>query len=141
MPLNEFLLEHRELTNPSSDRSVVVIGASRARHKFGNKALRAYLDQGYRVFPINPHGGEIEGCEVFQSLEDLPVDTVDLVSMYVPPEVGIELLEGIAGLQPREVWLNPGSESSDLVARANELELPIIQACSIISLGRSPSSY
>lgn len=128
-------------TTPSSPQSVAVIGASRTRHKYGNKAVRAYLDQGYRVFPINPRGGEIEGCQVYRSLEELPVESVDLVSMYVPPEVGIELLESIAKVHPREVWLNPGSESEELIATARELQLPIIQACSIISLGRSPSEY
>lgn len=126
---------------PSSPQSVAVIGASRTRHKYGDKAVRAYLDQGYRVFPINPRRGEIEGCQVYRSLEELPVESVDLVSMYVHPEVGIELLESIAKVQPREVWLNPGSESEKLIAKAQELQLPIIQACSIISLGRSSSEY
>jgi uncharacterized protein len=129
------------MESQSSQQSVAVVGASRTRHKFGNKALRAYLDRGYRVFPINPHGGEIEGCKAYRSLADLPVESVDLVSMYVHPEIGVELLDAIAKLKPRELWLNPGSESDEIIARAEELDLPIVQACSIISLGKSPSEY
>jgi predicted CoA-binding protein len=34
---------------------VAVIGASNDRHKFGNRAVRAYQQQGYTVIPINPH--------------------------------------------------------------------------------------
>jgi uncharacterized protein len=125
----------------SAPRGVVVIGASRSREKFGNKAVRAYLDRGESVYPVNPAGGEIAGCPVFRSLDELPVESVDLVSLYVHPDVGIELLDAIAKLRPREVWLNPGSESNELIARAQELNLPIIQACSILSLGKSPADY
>ena len=33
----------------SSNRVVAVIGASNNRRKFGNRAVRAYLEQGYTV--------------------------------------------------------------------------------------------
>ena len=34
---------------------VAVIGASNDRHKFGNRAVRAFLRQGYDVKPVNPN--------------------------------------------------------------------------------------
>ena len=34
---------------------VAVIGASNNRSKFGNRAVRAFRQQGYTVVPINPH--------------------------------------------------------------------------------------
>ena len=42
-----------------------VVGASRAREKFGNKILRCYLDNNYKVVPVNKRTIEIEGvpCE------------------------------------------------------------------------------
>ena len=36
-------------------KTVAIIGASSNRAKYGNKALRAYERQGYRVIPINPN--------------------------------------------------------------------------------------
>ena len=42
-------------------KTVAVIGASSDRNKFGNKALRAFERQGYRVFAINPNEPEVEG--------------------------------------------------------------------------------
>lgn len=125
----------------SNPRKVIVIGASRSPGKYGNKAVRAYLEQGDDVYPVNIHGGSIAGRPIWTSLGDLPIDSADLVSMYVPPEVGVELLDEIARLQPREVWLNPGSESPELLERAEELGLNTIQACSILGLGRSPREF
>jgi hypothetical protein len=36
--------------------------------------------------------------------------------------------------------VNPGAESPELIARAEELGLEPIQACSIVEIGVSPSS-
>jgi hypothetical protein len=38
------------------------------------------------------------------------------------------------------VWLNPGADSDELVARARALSLKTIVACSIVAIGRTPYS-
>lgn len=116
---------------------VAIIGASRDRRKFGNKAVRAFRRQGYDVKPVNPAGGEIEGLPVYRRIADVP-GPIDMVSLYVPPEIGIELLEEIAAVRPRELWVNPGAESPALVARARALGLEPILACSIVGIGEIP---
>jgi hypothetical protein len=40
-----------------------------------------------------------------------------------------------------EVWLNPGADAAPVVDRARALGLNVIQACSIIGIGDSPSRY
>ena len=42
-------------------RVVAVVGASRDRRKFGNKAVRAFVAAGDTVVPIHPHATEVEG--------------------------------------------------------------------------------
>jgi predicted CoA-binding protein len=117
--------------------SVAVIGASNAHHKYGNKAVRAYLRQGWTVYPVNPNERTVEGLKVYPTIADVPA-SVDRVSMYVPPSVGITLLEAIKAKGSAELFLNPGSESDELVARAEALGLEPIQACSIVDIGERP---
>ena len=117
--------------------SVAVVGASSAPQKFGNKAVRAYLRQHWTVYPVNPNEKTIEGLPVYARVEDLPTG-VERFSLYVPPSVGITLLEAIKSKQPKEVYLNPGSESDALIARAEALGLEPILACSIIEIGERP---
>ncbi len=121
--------------------TVAVVGASEDRTKYGNKSVRAHLRQGYRVFPINPHASFIEGQQVWASVTDVPAQRLDRITVYVPPEIGITLLEQFAAMQPGEVWFNPGSENNALLQRAEELGLPVINACSIVDLGVSPSEF
>jgi hypothetical protein len=122
-------------------KTVAVIGASANRAKFGNKAVRAYLDAGWTVFPIHPTLTKVEGLPAYRDLESIPVASLDQVSFYVPPHIGVELLEQARRKSPRDVWLNPGSESPEILARAEELGLNVIQACSILGIGRRPGSY
>jgi predicted CoA-binding protein len=118
---------------------VAVIGASNNRRKFGNRAVRAYLDQGYTVVPINPHEREVEGLKTYASVLDVP-GPIDMASFYVHPAIGEEIIGDVARKQIAEVWLNPGAESDELVARARALGIKPIIACSIVALGRNPYS-
>ena len=121
-------------------KTVAVIGASSNRDKFGNKALRAFETQGYTVIPINPNEADVEGHKTYRSVLDVP-GTVDVATVYVPPRAGVKVMEELAKKGVGEVWLNPGADGSDVVARARELGLKTIQACSIIGIGESPGRY
>jgi hypothetical protein len=121
--------------------SVAILGASADRSKFGNKAIRAHLQQGYDVYPVNPKGGEIEGLAVYKGLAEVPVERLDRISVYLPPKIGLAMLDEIAAKGCDELWLNPGSESDELVEQAQSLGLAPIQACSIVALGVRPSEF
>ncbi len=125
---------------PESAPVAAVIGASRDRRKFGNKALRAFRHRGYRVIPIHPHATEIEGLPAFPTVQDVP-GKIDLATVYVPPEIGVRLLAGLAAREIPEVWFNPGAESPALLARADELGLKSIVGCSIVGIGERPDAY
>jgi len=116
---------------------VAVIGASSNRRKFGNRAVRAFKQQGYTVVPINPHETEVEGLTAYASVLDVP-GAIDMASVYVPPEIGERVIEEIARKQIPEVWLNPGAESEGLIARARALKIEPIVACSIVAIGQNP---
>ena len=116
---------------------VAVIGASSNRQKFGNRAVRAFVQQGYTVIPINPHESNIEGLKAYASVLDVP-GPVDMASFYVPPDVGEQVIDEIARKGIAEVWLNPGAESDALVARARALNIQPIVACSVVAIGQNP---
>lgn len=118
--------------------TVAVVGASADRSKYGNKSVRAHLAQGYQVFPVNPKGGEIEGLAAYQRLADVPGGRLNRISMYVPPSVGLALLDEIAARGCDELWLNPGSESDELVEAALARGLNPVVACSIVDVGANP---
>jgi predicted CoA-binding protein len=116
---------------------IAVVGASSDRRKFGNRAVRAFRRQGYTVVPINPNEPQVEGLKTYASVLDVP-DSIDMVTFYVPPEVGEKVMREVAQRNIPEVWLNPGSESDSLIRLARSLNVEPIIACSIMGIGENP---
>ncbi len=121
-------------------KTVAVIGASSNREKFGNKALRAFAKRGYNVIPINPNEKEVEGYRTYPSVLDVP-GAIDLATVYVPSWTGVGVMDELAKKGVGQVWLNPGADGSEVLARARELGLRTEQLCSILAIGESPSNY
>jgi predicted CoA-binding protein len=48
------------------------------------------------------------------------------------------VLEEIARISVKEVWLNPGADSPAVVERARDLGLPVVVGCSIVDIGVDP---
>ena len=120
-------------------QTVAIIGASVDRQKFGNKAVRAFQQRGYVVYPVNPKETKIEGLPVFKSIGDVPLRP-QMVSVYLPPPLLLKVLPEIAAKGCDELWLNPGTESDAVLAEAERLGLNVIQACSIVGVGVSPGN-
>jgi predicted CoA-binding protein len=112
-------------------QTVAIVGASADKSKFSNKAIHAHLRAGYDVYPVNPKEETIEGLKCYQSVLDIPV-ALDRVSLYLPPAVGVKVLDDITKKGCRELWVNPGADSPELIQKAETLGLNPIVACSFI---------
>jgi predicted CoA-binding protein len=121
-------------------RTVAVIGASSNRAKYGNKALRAFEKQGFRVIAINPNEAEVEGHKTYRSVLDVP-GPIDMATVYVPGHIGVRVMDDLAKKGVGEVWLNPGADEDAVVARARELGLKTVIACSVIGIGENPGKF
>jgi predicted CoA-binding protein len=129
-----------------TQRTVAVVGASADRAKFGNKAVRAYLQDGYTVWPVNPKGGEIEGVKVYEDLSKLP-EMPFLVAIYLHEDAAVDTLDSLSDLidsgkdEPAVVYLPPGADHPGIVERARELGLFVEQECPIVAIGHAPEEY
>jgi predicted CoA-binding protein len=120
---------------------VAVIGANADRRKYGNKAVRAHLAAGYEVYPVHPTETEVEGRPAFRTVADIPADRLDVVTVYLPPAVGLTVLPGLVGKPIGQLILNPGADAPEVVAEAQRLGLPVVRGCSIVMAGFSPARF
>ncbi|CAK9049653.1 Enoyl-CoA hydratase domain-containing protein 3 [Durusdinium trenchii] len=118
-----------------------VVGASAERQKFGNKVLRCYLQHGLSAVPVSLTQTVIEGLPCISSLKDLGRDAEHYgVSVITPPKVTLQLLDLAKELKIQRLWLQPGSESPEVLQRAEELQLGLIHSgpCLLVELGFDP---
>src|SRR5258705_11928300 len=112
-----------------SKPTVAIVGASADQNKFSNKSIHAHLRAGYEVYPVNPKEETIEGLKCYKSVAQIPV-ALDRISLYLPPSVGMKVLDEIAKKCCQELWLNPGADSPELIQRAQILSLKPTVPCS-----------
>lgn len=121
--------------------TVAVVGASSDRRKFGNKAVRAYLQAGYEVFPVHPTETAVEGRPVFRSVRDIPTRQLDRIAVYLPPKVGLAVLDEFTAKPGATVYLNPGADAPEVVAKAKQLGLNVVAGCAIVAAGLRPDQF
>ncbi|MGB9577628.1 MAG: CoA-binding protein [Candidatus Micrarchaeia archaeon] len=119
--------------------SIIIIGASNNHEKYGNKAVRAYKESGWTVYPVNPREKQVEGLKAYADIASAP--KANRVTVYVPPETAVKLLPDIARAGYKEVFINPGAESDALFAEAQRLGIKLVLTCSIRAIGVNPSNY
>ena len=120
--------------------NVAVIGASPDRERYSNKAVRAFMMQGFKVFPVNPNETEIEGLKSYPSVADIS-DRVDFVSVYLRASISLstKIPEQLHSKNVKAAIINPGSESDLLIEELTGYDIEPLMICSIRSLGYDPS--
>jgi len=120
------------LREPSTDEflagsSFAVVGASADRSKYGNRVLRAYADRGFTVYAVNGRGhATIEGLTAYAKLSDLP-ERPHGVSIITPPAVTERVVDEALALGIQHLWMQPGAESADAIARARNAGANVIE--------------
>lgn len=106
-------------------RTIAVVGASEDESKPSHRIPRYLQSQGYRILPVNPHGGEILGEAAARSLEELEV-AVDVVDVFRPAEETPEIARQAIAIDARVLWLQLGIESEEARRIAEEAGLTAV---------------
>lgn len=117
-------------------RAFGVVGASTRRHKYGNKVLRCYLQNGRHAIPVNPREAFIEGVPCVATVGDLPTD-VRSISVITPPAVTERIVEEAIRKGIENVWMQPGAESRRAIEACDVAGISVIAdgSCVLVVLG------
>lgn len=105
--------------------AIAVVGVSRSGRKFGNIACRELQAKGYRVYAVHPTATIIDGARSYPSLSALP-ETVNAVLVVVPPTQALTVVRDAALAGVRNVWLQQGAESPEVLEACRELGLNVV---------------
>jgi predicted CoA-binding protein len=112
-----------------NSKRIAVVGVSREGTKFGNTAFSELAARGYQVFAVHPSAKEIAGTPCYPNLAALQ-GQVDGALVVVPPEQAMSVLREAAAIELKNVWLQQGAESPEVLALAQDLGLDLVaQKC------------
>jgi uncharacterized protein len=119
------------LEPPRKERRIAVVGASNARHKYGNIILKDLRAKGFTVLPVNPNEDEVDGIECHRSIDDVP-GTIDIIDFVVPPDVSLEIVQSLDPKLHRVLWFQPGSFDSAVLKAAQPFEHVVAGPCIMV---------
>ncbi|MBN1156630.1 CoA-binding protein [Candidatus Woesearchaeota archaeon] len=106
-----------------------VIGVSKNPKKYGNKIYKELKLEGYKVYPVNPGVEKINADKCYPSLGELP-NLPDAIDVVVPPNIAEKVVKEAVRLGIKNIWLQPGSESEEIIAYCKEHNISVLHnAC------------
>ena len=124
-----------------AQESLAVVGASRSGKGFGNAALRELAANGYRVHPVHPAAGLLQGLPCSRDLAALP-EPVGGVLVVVPPEQAESVVREAAAAGIKRVWMQQGSSSPRALATCAQHGIEVVHGeCILMFLRRGPAIH
>jgi len=96
--------------------TVAVVGATDRPGKYGGIIYRDLKRKGFEVYAVNPYRDMVDGDRCWRSVKDLP-EVPGIVDLVVPASRGITVLDECEEAGALNIWVQPGAESSELIAR------------------------
>ncbi|MEG0771811.1 CoA-binding protein [Clostridium sp.] len=113
-----------------------LLGATPDESRFGYKILKRLAEKGYVVHGINPKYNEIEGMNIYRSVQELP-SKVEAINIIVNPKVAMNSLEEIKKAGIKNLWFQPGSFDEEVINKAKEMGFNVeYDQCLYVELGK-----
>ena len=110
--------------------NVLVLGASDNPSRYSVLAVHNLLMAGHNVWPVGVREAKVCGIDIITHQE--PIEDIDLITMYINPDIQKEWYDYIFKVNPKKIIFNPGSENDELAQMAREKGIEVIEACTLI---------
>ncbi len=112
-------------------RTIAVIGLSHDPDRPSYGVAMYLQEQGYRVIPVRPGGGEVLGEKVYERLSDVPVQ-VDLVNLFRAPRFVAGHVDDAILARAPAIWMQEGVVDPEAARRAHEAGLFVVMDLCIL---------
>ncbi len=110
-------------------KRIAIVGVSRSGKKFGNSILTELKQRGYQMYVVHPEAKEIQGERCYPNLQALK-GQVDGVLISVLPKQASQVLRDAVGAGIKNIWVQQGAESPEVMETAKELGVnPVTKKC------------
>ena len=105
-------------------KNIAIVGASSNPERDSFKVMKFLLDQGYKIFPVNPKEKDILGVRCYPNLTSIK-ETVDMVDMFRAKEYIFDLTKEAIEINTNVIWMQEGiiDEKSSSLAMSNGIKV------------------
>jgi len=106
-------------------KSIAVVGMSKNPLRPSYQVANYMINEGYKIYPVNPGHKEIVGLECYPDLRSIPVK-IDIVNVFRRPEYVGEIVEESAQIAAKVIWFQLGVINHKAALKAQEHGLKVI---------------
>lgn len=111
--------------------TIALVGATDDPSKYGSVIYRDLTAKRLTVIPVNPSRDTVGGEKAYPDLASLPHPPT-IINLVVPPERGMAVVDQAIELGYDNVWLQPGAESPELLAKLEASGLHYEASCIMV---------
>ena len=113
-------------------KKTIVLGASPNPSRFAHQTVKSMVRHGIEVIPIGIKHGSISNVEIV--LDKPELENIHTISIYLNPKHQTEYYDYIIDLSPNRIIFNPGAENQELSKLAEDNNIQVLNACTIVML-------
>lgn len=119
--------------------TIVVLGASATAGKPSHNIPQYLSTVGYTIVPINPHGGQLHGFDVYTSLDDAAKDhsPIELLNVWRPPSESVDIAQKAIELGVKRLWFQLDLDTPAATELATAAGIDVITGTCIGQFHRS----
>jgi len=123
-----------------SQKTLAIVGISRAPHSFGSNAAKELRKKGYKLFLVNPNTDHIQGEECYPGIAAIPEKVGGALFLTPPEATGMAVNEAVkAGVL--HLWVQQGAESKEALAICNDKRLHAVSGHCILMFAEPVTSF
>lgn len=119
-------------------KTIALVGASDKPERDSYKVMAFLLENGYRVFPINPllAGTRIMNCKVYHSINDIP-EPIDMLEVFRQSKYLYDIVVEAKQANINCIWTQLGviDKKAEVLALENNITM-IVNRCPAIEIPR-----
>ena len=115
----------RDIEGFVAQKTLAIVGMSRAPQSFSANAAKELKAKGYRILPVNPNAAEIQGEKCYPSLAALP-EKVGGVLFLTPPAATEKALREAVEAGLAHFWIQQGADSPEAIHFCKEKNLSAV---------------
>jgi predicted CoA-binding protein len=116
------------------NNTIAILGMSDNPERYSYKAYQKLRENGFtEQIGISPKKINLEHIAIVSQLDDIS-EEVHTLTLYVGVERLTAMIDSILALSPKRIICNPGTENRQLMTKAQERGIEVVEGCTLVML-------
>jgi predicted CoA-binding protein len=109
----------------TSYKTIAIVGISNKPDRDSYIVAEYLLNQGYKIFPVNPNINTVLGLKAYPDLISIPED-IEIVDIFRRPEFVDEIVDQAIEKRAKVVWMQLGVINESAAEKARKAGLKVV---------------